>query len=88
MKQSLTRLAGILPRQSEFRAWLAEAAHQPISADDAAEFIRIACGVDSRRQIDQDAGAAERFHTIVRRPYLAWRDGRSVATQERQDRSK
>lgn len=74
MMSGLTKLAGILPHQPEFRDWLAEAAHQPITAEDAAEFIRIACGVDSRRQIDQDAGAAERFHTIVRRPFLAWRD--------------
>ena len=50
MGSSLTRLAGILPRQPEFRAWLAEAALQPITAEDAAEFIRIACGVDSRRE--------------------------------------
>lgn len=71
---SLVRLAGILPRQPEFRAWLAEAAHQPITADDAAEFIRIACGVDSRRELDTNGGAADRFHTIVRRPFLAWRD--------------
>ncbi|VVE00338.1 hypothetical protein PIN31115_02070 [Pandoraea iniqua] len=71
---SLVRLAGMLPRQPEFRAWLAEAAHQPITADDAAEFIRIACGVDSRRELDANGSAADRFHTIVRRPFLAWRD--------------
>ncbi|VVE74153.1 hypothetical protein PCA31118_04691 [Pandoraea captiosa] len=71
---TLTRLAGILPRQPQFRAWLEEAAHQPITADDAAEFIRIACGVDSRRELDTNGSAADRFHNIVRRPFLAWRD--------------
>lgn len=74
---TLTRLAGILPTQPQFRAWLEEAARQPITAEDAAEFIRIACGVDSRRELDTNAGAADAFHAFVRQPYLAWRDGRN-----------
>ena len=76
---SLARLAGILPRQPQFRAWLEEAARQPLTQEDAAEFIRIACGVDSRRELDTNGRAADAFHTIVRRPFLAWRDRQEVS---------
>ncbi|WP_104655077.1 hypothetical protein [Ralstonia insidiosa] len=80
MAASLTRLAGILPTQPKFRAWLEELAQQPITVDDAAEFIRLACQVDSRKQIDQDAHAAQLFHSIVRRPFIEWRDNHKRAT--------
>ncbi|ANA34459.1 hypothetical protein [Ralstonia mannitolilytica] len=82
MAANLTRLAGILPTQPLFRAWLEDLAHQPITVDDAAEFIRLACQVESRRQIDGNPQAAELFHTIVRRPFIEWRD-RAVLAQER-----
>jgi hypothetical protein len=80
MAASLTRLAGILPTQPLFRAWLEDLAHQPITVDDAAEFIRLACQVDSRKQIDGNPDAARLFHTIVRRPFIEWRDNQKRAT--------
>lgn len=80
MPTSLTRLAGMLPTQPLFRAWLEDLAHQPITVDDAAEFIRLACQVDSRRQIDGNPEAARLFHSIVRRPFIEWRDNQARTT--------
>jgi hypothetical protein len=69
------QLAGSLPRDPQFREWVSQYTVPPIdvTADEAAEFIRVACGVDSRRQLAQDAGAEKAFHDFIRKPYLDWR---------------
>jgi hypothetical protein len=69
------QLAGSLPRDPQFREWVSQYTVPPIdvTADEAAEFIRIACGVDSRRQLAEDAGAEKAFHDFIRKPYLDWR---------------
>lgn len=70
------QLAGSLPRDPQFRAFVGYFMVPPceVSIDEAAEFIRVACGVDSRRELAQHAGAAERFHNIIRKPFLAWKE--------------
>lgn len=72
---SLTRLSAILCRDPKFRQWLVrDTEHKPGDADEAAEVVRLVCGIDSRRELDTNPTAAERFHEDVRKPYLAWRD--------------
>lgn len=70
------QLAGSLPRDPQFREFVAQYTVPPIAVtiDEAAEFIRVVCGVDSRRKLAEDAGAAESFHRFIRRPYLDWRE--------------
>ena len=41
-------------------------------SDFARHAILVLCKVDSRRELDHDAGAAERFHDLVRRPFAAF----------------
>jgi hypothetical protein len=41
-------------------------------AEGAKKFICELCSVDSRKAIDQSASAA--FHSLIRKPFLAWRD--------------
>jgi hypothetical protein len=36
------------------------------------------CGINSRRDLDRDAVAAQRFHQFVRTPFLAWRADNEV----------
>ena len=43
------------------------------SEDHAARWIRWACGVESRAELDNNAKAAEIFHERIRRPYSEWR---------------
>jgi hypothetical protein len=73
---NLLQLAGALPRDPQFRAWVSQYTVPPqsVSVDQAAEFIRVVCQIDSRRQLEDDAGAAQRFHQFLRRPFVAWRE--------------
>lgn len=76
---TILQLAGMLPRDPEFRAFVGYFMVPPreVDVDTAAEFIRVACGVDSRRELARHAGAAERFHNIIRKPFLAWKKRQS-----------
>jgi hypothetical protein len=67
------QLAGSLPRDPQFREFVAQFVPPPINVDDAAHFIRAVCKVDSRRELATDAGAEKAFHDFIRRPYLDWR---------------
>jgi hypothetical protein len=38
----------------------------------AAQQVRTRCEVKSRREFDTDSEAAERFHSIIRKPYITY----------------
>ncbi|WP_180188169.1 hypothetical protein [Achromobacter insuavis] len=38
----------------------------------AAQFVRNACGIDSRAQLDHNATAVTLFHEAVRKLFLNW----------------
>ncbi|QDQ87714.1 hypothetical protein FMZ60_09005 [Alcaligenaceae bacterium SJ-26] len=63
----LARLAGTFCSQPRFRAFSGTA-----SSEDAAEWIRQRCGIQSRAELDSNKAAAERFHRRVRIPYVNW----------------
>lgn len=42
----------------------------------AKEFILQTCGIISRNELDRYPTAAELFHERIRKPYLAWKEGR------------
>lgn len=72
---NLLQLAGSLPRDPQFREWVGSHGElTDLTVDEAAEFIRVVCGIDSRRQLAENAGAADRFHQFIRRPFLEWRE--------------
>jgi hypothetical protein len=72
---NVLQLAGSLPRDPQFREWVGSHAElADLTIDEAAEFIRVACGIESRRELAENAGAAEAFHQFIRKPYLAWRE--------------
>lgn len=70
---NLTQHAGMLARDPEFIAFVADLASCEVTADDAAELIRLACGIESRRELNTDAGAVVRFNRFIREPFRAWR---------------
>jgi uncharacterized membrane protein YidH (DUF202 family) len=39
-------------------------------------FIRLVCEIESRAELATNDEAVQRFHTILRRTFLAWRDAR------------
>lgn len=73
---SIVQLAGMLPSNPSFRAWVAHISVPPqaITRDEAAQFIRSVCKVGSRRDLATDSAAEQRFHQHVRRPFTAWQD--------------
>lgn len=75
----LTRLSAMWCRDEQFLAWLSELAGQPVGPHDAAEIVREACGVTSRRELDSDRRAAQAFNSKLRRPFMDWRDKHSGA---------
>ena len=69
----LARLAGIWSNEPEFLEWM-RATRQPANTpDDAAEFMRARCGIESRAQLDHDSEARARFERYIRGPYSKYR---------------
>lgn len=73
---NILQLAGMLPRDPQFREWVAQWMVPPreVDVETAAAFIRTVCEVESRRELATDTEAQQRFHKFLRRPFLAWRD--------------
>src|SRR5690606_4263257 len=61
----LARLAGMLCQNPRFQDWC-----ECESPESAAAWIREACQVESRAELDHDLSAANKFHRIVRIPFL------------------
>ncbi|MDQ2150078.1 hypothetical protein RBI22_15270 [Alcaligenaceae bacterium C4P045] len=70
----LARLAGQLCRKPDFLAFC-----RANSSDDAAEFIRRTCDIESRAELDHNPKAAALFHQHVRQPFAYRNEGGSHA---------
>ncbi|WP_067753056.1 hypothetical protein [Orrella dioscoreae] len=68
----LSRLAAQLCQNPDFLAFL-----QMDSEAVAADHIRDCCGITSRSELDHNAIAAQQFHEVIRKPFLAWKEGRA-----------
>ncbi|SEK12969.1 hypothetical protein SAMN05192539_10632 [Paraburkholderia diazotrophica] len=75
------QLAGMLPHDATFREWVALfTPHiETVTEAQAAQFIRLVCEIESRAELATNREAARRFHTILRRTFVAWRDARHRA---------
>lgn len=73
---TVLQLAGMLPRDPDFRVWVSQWLVPPreVDIDEAAAFIRTVCEVTSRRELLSSRDAEQRFHNFIRRPYAAWRE--------------
>ncbi|WP_175764180.1 hypothetical protein [Burkholderia ambifaria] len=64
-----------LTRDPLFRTWVGGFVNgDPVSVDEAAQFIRAVCKVESRRELATDVHAADRFNHFLRRPFIDWRN--------------
>ncbi|WP_227242428.1 hypothetical protein [Paraburkholderia caribensis] len=70
------QLAGALPRDPEFRAFVSQYMVPPreATAHDAAAFIRAACEIQSRRELETNPAAVDRLNRFIRRPFVAWKE--------------
>lgn len=72
---TVVQMAGSLPRDPMFREWVGNYVDgKPVDEEYAAHFIRACCEVDSRRELATDTEAAQRFHNLVRLPFVAWKE--------------
>ncbi|WP_186087361.1 hypothetical protein [Burkholderia gladioli] len=79
---NVVQLAGMLPRDPLFRAWLCDIGSvDDVTAETAAEWIRVVCGVSSRRELATDPEAAYLFEIHVRRPFVKWRADHLMAAE-------
>lgn len=74
----LARLAAGFCNQPEFRQLT-----NTQTPDQAADWIRATCGIESRAELDNNTDAAQRFHRQVRIPYVKWQQ--KQATQPQKD---
>lgn len=73
---TVLQLAGMLPRDPDFRTWVALWMVPPreVDIDEATAFIRTVCEVTSRRELAVSREAEQRFHNFIRKPFLAWKE--------------
>lgn len=74
---TVLQLAGMLPRDPEFRAFVGYfmvPVRVDVTVDEAATFIRDACQIESRRELTTNAEAQKRFHNHIRKTFLAWKE--------------
>lgn len=73
---ALSRAAAMMCNGAKFQRWVVSrvgAAPEGVSASQhAAQFVRDACGITSRAQLDHNAQAAALFHEAVRKPFVKW----------------
>lgn len=85
MKRDLCIMACVFCRDLQFQVWVRiQAAERGIlfvggrlparNESMAKAFILHECEVKSRNDLDRKPDAAQRFHDLVRQPYLAWRE--------------
>jgi len=77
----LAKLAALFCGKADFRTFLMRRwkdVDQIDTAQQAAEHIKLVCEVKSRKEFDNDAEAAARFHDRVRIPYVNWQLGRGA----------
>ena len=71
----LAKLAGMWCNDNYFREWVA--ARSELEPE---EFIKTACSINRKRELDHSSKSAEAFHEYIRKPYAAWleRNGRAA----------
>lgn len=73
---SILQLAGMLPRDPQFRAFVSQYMVPPRepTVDEAAAFIRVACEIESRKQLVEDRAEEQRFHRFIRQQFVKWKE--------------
>lgn len=85
MSRELCIMACVFCRDGAFQNWamkhvaelqlVVEGGLKPGRRERAAKALILhLAGVDSRNDLDTDPDAAKRFHELVRKPFLAWKE--------------
>ena len=75
--RDLCIMACVFCRDPQFQEWCTTPAEKAAGWDReevAKQFILRLCGVLSRNELDTNPEAAKRFHELVRKPFLEWKE--------------
>lgn len=78
--RDLCIMACVFCRDPQFHRWLEALATQAgvtgsvFTETSAKEFILLMCNVASRNELDTSPAAARLFHTLVREPFIEWKE--------------
>lgn len=71
--RKLSQVAGAVGESDQFRTWVTEThGHQCETREQAADFIRALCGIDSRAELDTNPAAASVFRGLLA-DFDAWK---------------
>jgi len=70
----LCLLACQLCESHDFQDWLSTFEYMTFDEKEAKHWLLLACEIASRKQLDSDNDAAIRFHELVRKPFIEWRN--------------
>jgi hypothetical protein len=73
MSRDLCIMARTFCRDPIFQQWAHTQCGACQTADEAKKFILEACAIESRNELDVNHAAAQRFHKLIREPFLAWK---------------
>lgn len=77
---ALAKLAGMWCADATFQQWLEiDPDNAAPNESGAALCLYALCDIQSRRQLDHDPAAAERFNRLIRGPYMKWRASKGLA---------
>ena len=77
---ALAKLAGMWCADKTFQAWLETDPDNAAPNESGATLCLYAlCEIESRRELDHDPAAAERFNRLIRGPYMKWRASKGLA---------
>lgn len=77
----LAKLCALFCADVNFRTFLMRRwpdADQIDTAAQATAHVKLVCEIGSRKKLDNDPAAADRFHDRIRIPYVQWQLGRDV----------
>ena len=60
-------------KEPEFWRWLESAYYRCSSEDQAKAAVLMICRISSRKELDTSRDGAERFHTLIREPFMCWK---------------
>jgi hypothetical protein len=76
---ALAKLAGMWCADKTFQAWLETDPDNAAPNESGATLCLYAlCEIESRRELDHDPAAAERFNRLIRGPYMKWRASKGL----------
>lgn len=80
---ALAKLAGMWCNDLDFYKWVSSTTHNGIywpcvNGTEAVQFIYEICGIESRSELDHNQEAAERFHGLIRGPFIKYMQARGT----------